>query len=599
MTTRSLPGRRAPARAAFRRPAVRALSLVACLAATWPAFAPPPAGAATLTWTGAVSDFASNPANWNPAQVPTAADDLVFPGTGVAVEFLRFDALVPATRSWRVLGILQHDVLATSRHTIALDLVVGDGAQFPTVTLATTDTIAIERDIEILSGEVRVQQGCRVVGVDSVRATGGNFTVQDLNSVVFAKDVLVGGPGGAAFATVSRGRLAVSQSMRVDAGTLNVGLPTARVETPTLHVAAPGWVLSALQGRVEVAGEFSLEGTLSLDDGRIAAAPLRAGATSFVGGRGQIEGPFLLEGGSVAVSNGTLVVGDAADASGVALEGTISLQPGSELECRSASPVGLPSFTSAPGGTLRSSTGFVLAESDHLVMRGLVAGDLDVTGGTLEFALTGSAAARITVEGDWSMEAGAQLLVNVLEQGAGWAAESLFVTGTAQPGGTLNVSFGFPGPGAGQALPFLFYASRPAHRVFDEVLANGTPLTNEFQVVYLADRAVLEFAGSVDVAGGPGPPAALALAGRGGREPGFALDLPADAVVTLDVYDVAGRRVAALHDGPLAAGRHRFALAPGAGVARPPASGVYFGRARVRAADGAEQARAARLVVTR
>ena len=54
------------------------------------------------------------------------------------------------------------------------------------------------------------------------------------------------------------------------------------------------------------------------------------------------------------------------------------------------------------------------------------------------------------------------------------------------------------------------------------------------------------------------------------------LTLPASGAVRAAIYDVAGRRVALLHDGVLAAGTYSFDWAPAAG--RPLRSGVYFAR---------------------
>jgi hypothetical protein len=56
----------------------------------------------------------------------------------------------------------------------------------------------------------------------------------------------------------------------------------------------------------------------------------------------------------------------------------------------------------------------------------------------------------------------------------------------------------------------------------------------------------------------------------------ISLQLPAAAAVQLTIYDVAGRCLARLHDGPLAAGVHHFDWAADRDGAAP--SGVYFAR---------------------
>src|SRR5690606_16344156 len=58
-----------------------------------------------------------------------------------------------------------------------------------------------------------------------------------------------------------------------------------------------------------------------------------------------------------------------------------------------------------------------------------------------------------------------------------------------------------------------------------------------------------------------------------------ALTLPQPGAVAVSVYDVLGRRVAVLHEGPLGAGRHEVVL-DGRGLA----SGLYLAVARVESA---------------
>src|SRR5205085_4276505 len=94
---------------------------------------------------------------------------------------------------------------------------------------------------------------------------------------------------------------------------------------------------------------------------------------------------------------------------------------------------------------------------------------------------------------------------------------------------------------------------------------------------------------------GPGAkelPSVLALRGRSGdaAAAAFELELPQAAVVDLAVFDLAGREVATLWRGSIAAGRSIHPLRP-----LDLASGVYFARARVAIAGG-EQVRTARAV---
>ncbi|MFO7638841.1 MAG: CotH kinase family protein [bacterium] len=71
-------------------------------------------------------------------------------------------------------------------------------------------------------------------------------------------------------------------------------------------------------------------------------------------------------------------------------------------------------------------------------------------------------------------------------------------------------------------------------------------------------------------------------------------ELAAPALVSLRVFDAAGRQVATLADGAQPAGRHRHPFAPGAGAP----GGVYFAQLTV-AGSGRESARTIKLVMTR
>lgn len=79
---------------------------------------------------------------------------------------------------------------------------------------------------------------------------------------------------------------------------------------------------------------------------------------------------------------------------------------------------------------------------------------------------------------------------------------------------------------------------------------------------------------------------AIPAAGDPSGEIGLAFDLPRDMRVTLDILDLAGRRIALLQSGPLAAGSHAVAWRGRAERGQPVASGIYFARLRA----GSEQA---------
>jgi hypothetical protein len=68
---------------------------------------------------------------------------------------------------------------------------------------------------------------------------------------------------------------------------------------------------------------------------------------------------------------------------------------------------------------------------------------------------------------------------------------------------------------------------------------------------------------------------------RAGGPVRLTLAAPADGEATVALYDVAGRQVRRLHDGPLAAGRHVFAWDGHDDEGRATAPGLYFARARL------------------
>lgn len=129
-------------------------------------------------------------------------------------------------------------------------------------------------------------------------------------------------------------------------------------------------------------------------------------------------------------------------------------------------------------------------------------------------------------------------------------------------------------------------------------LGQGMPIQAVFDLAFHAPaRALVAFthgrsSWKLDLtelplaAGGPAPRAALALGSphpnpsRAGVR--LSLALAAPSAVDASVFDVAGRRVRTLHDGPLAAGTHALAWDGRDAQGVPSAAGVYFVRARSR-----------------
>jgi hypothetical protein len=90
---------------------------------------------------------------------------------------------------------------------------------------------------------------------------------------------------------------------------------------------------------------------------------------------------------------------------------------------------------------------------------------------------------------------------------------------------------------------------------------------------------------AVDVAPAAAPAPARPAFARQGANPfrdraAFRFELPAPAIVAADVYDVRGRRVARLIEGPRKAGAHRLEWDGRGGDGAPLGAGVYFVRFR-------------------
>ncbi|NNE07505.1 MAG: S8 family serine peptidase [Gemmatimonadetes bacterium] len=138
---------------------------------------------------------------------------------------------------------------------------------------------------------------------------------------------------------------------------------------------------------------------------------------------------------------------------------------------------------------------------------------------------------------------------------------------------TVSVSATVPGSSLGAGLDTLWVRGQDANGQWGAAAA--------LQVIVTSDPAT-------DVASGV--PGRLAL--HGNRPNPFnpttaiAFSVPGDARVTLDVYDLAGRRVKTLVDRSLSAGSHTMHWTGIDDANRPVASGIYFYRLR----SGAEEA---------
>jgi len=157
------------------------------------------------------------------------------------------------------------------------------------------------------------------------------------------------------------------------------------------------------------------------------------------------------------------------------------------------------------------------------------------------------------------------------------AQDTLVINEATTLSGTLDLRTWRPDPSvAGDTLTLITAPSIGG--TFNKVTIDSVDAPSYVQVIYEPTRvrvAVLQ--STVDVPPPtPSQTASITLrfaAAGTPRDPAFALDLPHPATIVLDVFNVAGRRIAELKNGRLAAGRYRF---PFHG-----APGVYYARASI------------------
>jgi parallel beta-helix repeat protein len=168
----------------------------------------------------------------------------------------------------------------------------------------------------------------------------------------------------------------------------------------------------------------------------------------------------------------------------------------------------------------------------------------------------------------------------------------VFANGAANSGWTAGL-------GSITADPLFAYHSLGIYRLpsGSPCVDTGTPIAGRPFLGAAPDMGVFEYGSTVGVPDGPLPPARdvlrFAAFGSPGPRVGVDLTLPSETQATIEVFDISGRRVAVLHEGPLASGSHHLLVPGDAGN-----SGVLFVRAVLREGSR-EVVRTARLVRVR
>ncbi len=279
---------------------------------------------------------------------------------------------------------------------------------------------------------------------------------------------------------------------------------------------------------------------------------------------------FVLNHGSFTVQNGR----DYVLASGFENRGAVTSGPGSILTA--TGDYLQTNGTTTVQGTLTATSDTVRIVDGVLEGTGVVDAEV-ILGGT---ASPGTSVGALTVDGSYAQAADAALRIEI--NGTGLTeVDRLDVTGHATLAGAVVAEV--PGSyvaSAGDEFLVMTFASRTG--TFDAVLNCPWPglcLEAEYSDTTVILRAVVP---NILDAGDPDPslplhPAFAARLLRGGSIR-FDLELPGSAEVRLDVFDVAGRRVATVVDGTRPAGRHEVAWTPIGDSGARLGSGVYFGR---------------------
>jgi len=348
---------------------------------------------------------------------------------------------------------------------------------------------------------------------------------------------------------------------------------------------------------------FSSDGTMRVAPGsqmRVNTVPANLSSGTFTGGTWEaIGGVMRLVGTNIVTNAATILLDGAGAAMYNSAAGSVSVFAGLAAN--------------AAGGSLTIRNGATVTSGASIVSQG----DIVLDAGTLGCAGTVTVAAD-TLRGTGTVAAD---LVNAGDVVVGSSVGTIHVSGDFEQTATGDIHFEMGGTAAGQSDLLQIDGHATLDGDIDYVLANGyVPALGDsvtiatfasrtgtfnahtggdlggglyFRPVYQATRLVLVVESGVLGADVIDLPSTFALTARPVMDaPVLDLDLPHSASVSLHLYDVTGREVAAIRAAARPAGRH--ALAVGGRLS----SGVYFARAVVRG-DAKTHVLTARAVILR
>ncbi|HEX2838551.1 MAG TPA: hypothetical protein VHN77_10530 [Phycisphaerales bacterium] len=472
---------------------VRSRSLVLALAAG--STLPAAAHATVLNYASAVSGTASTAARWAPAQVPVAADDLVFNATAGAQAYtVTFDA---AAASSRTMEFNQDTVTLSmaSPHTTTNGFTIADGAtDIAVVTLVSgtwTNTFSSTTGFNI--GNVSGAVGTLNVTDDSadLLLTGANSRIRVGNNGTGTLSITGGG-------RVETGEINLATGIAASNGTLTISgaqavspfQRSALVATNASGVCSWGsgndatatisnGALATLAGDLEVGRSTSSTATLTIGGaggiGNIHDATLSVAGNAFVGGN---DSATLIGGvGAVTVNangqfnvGGTLHVGN--DPNGGT--GTLNINSGALVSATNVID-GAGGTINHGAGTLKINGGTYTGHAVPLVVSGTGGPTLQYSGNSVNtLTAAGGVGLRVgddlgagTFTGNLIIDSGADVVMSGVSNDVNIGDDTgttgiVTVTGAGsrlvanQPGDLIRVGFNGNGTlivdGGGQVL---------------------------------------------------------------------------------------------------------------------------------------------------
>lgn len=434
----------------------------------------------------------------------------------------------------------------------------------------------------------------------------------DTTVAIVAEGPLTLGHSASPSGFLMRGRLEVGGAAvtLLDADSAIVG--NVQLSGGTLQLPARGGVVEAgkrVLGHGVVRGDLTPRGIVCGSGGElqfagkllgtgegVSADSMRFLAGSAFAGAGVLDGRVRCDSGSVIRATGALTLGRVVPnplPSALVLRGRIETGPHAVTLANSHNPTVTGAVVLGGGSLGTTNTTLITATfGSRIEGRGRV---LQALSGNTVFS-PGPVAGRLRFESTLGIGFQSRFEVDLGDLAAG-EHDTLSVAGALSIGASTVLDVRrLPSFAAlpGDSFRVIEHGSRTG--TFATATLDGAPAAGLLDVRYHADGVwVVLLPGILSAGDGPGPAndaPALRFSAIGSPGHALAVDLalPAATHARIEVFDVHGRRVAALHDGPLAAGRHRLAL-----PADDAGAGVRFARATL--GEGAEHTtRTVRLV---